>query len=227
MSYQFDFSFLYDYWPDLLAGMRLTIGLSVLSILFGFIFGSACAIARVHGGKTMRTIVGCYVDLVRNTPLVVQAFWLFFGMASMGLKIGAFWAAIITLVINVGAYTTEIIRAGLESIPRGQKEAADCLALRKWQVILYIELPQAVERVYPALVSQFILMMLATSIMSQISVEELTGAAYGIQSMTFRGFEVYVVVAVIYLVLSWLTRTMFEVIARIAFTRRRRLRTPL
>lgn len=227
MGQELDFSFLKDYWPELIAGLKLTISLSALSILFGFVFGSACAIARIHGGPWLRRIVGGYVDLVRNTPLVVQSFWLFFGLASMGLKIDVFWAAIITLVLNVGAYTTEIIRAGLESIPRGQREAADCLALRRWQVILYIELPQAVERVYPALVSQFILMMLATSIMSQISAEELTGAGYSIQSMTFRGFEVYVVVAVLYLLLSWVTRALFELVATLAFTRRRRLGTPL
>ena len=227
MAYQFDFSFLVDYWPQLIDGAVKTLGLSAFSIAFGFVLGTGCAVARIHAGKPLRAAVGIYVDVIRNTPLVVQAFWLFFGMAALGIRVPAFYAAIFTLVVNVGAYTAEIVRAGLESIPRGQREAADCLGLTKAQVILRVELPQAVERVYPALVSQFILMMLATSIMSQISVEELTGAAYGIQSTTFRGFEIYIVVAAVYLVLSWLTRSVMMLAGNLVFTRKRRLGTAL
>ncbi|WP_159949366.1 amino acid ABC transporter permease [Rhizobium sp. 18065] len=227
MGYQFDFSFLADYWPQLVDGALRTLWLSAFSILFGFVFGGACAVARIHGSPLSQRLVGIYVDVIRNTPLVIQAFWLFFGMAALGFRIPAFYAAVITLVINVGAYTAEILRAGLESIPNGQREAANCLGLKTWQVIFYVELPQAVERVYPALVSQFILMMLATSIMSQISVEELTGAAYGIQSITFRGFEIYIVVAVIYLLLSWLTRAVMMLAGKVVFTRKRRLGTNL
>lgn len=227
MGYQFDFSFLADYWPQIIDGAVRTLWLSAFSIIFGFLLGGVCAIARIHGSPLARRGVGIYVDVIRNTPLVIQAFWLFFGMAALGFRIPAFYAAVITLVINVGAYTAEILRAGLESIPNGQREAANCLGLKKWQVILYVELPQAVERVYPSLVSQFILMMLATSIMSQISVEELTGAAYGIQSITFRGFEIYIVVAVVYLLLSWLTRTVMMLAGAVVFKRRRRLGTAL
>ncbi|HWL58251.1 MAG TPA: amino acid ABC transporter permease [Paracoccus sp. (in: a-proteobacteria)] len=227
MRYDFDFSFLADFWPELARGAGETVLLSSAAILSGFVVGTALAVARVHGKRTMSALAAGYVEIIRNTPLVVQAFWLFFGLAALGLHVPAFQAAIITLVINVSAYTAEIIRAGMESIPKGQHEAADCLALSRTQVLFHVELPQAIERVYPALISQFILMMLASSIMSQISVEELTGAAYGIQSITFRGFEIYIVVAVIYLLLSVLMRLAMEMVARAAFTRRRRLGTPL
>jgi len=225
--YEFDFSFLNDYLPDLVNGIWLTIGMTLASVVPGFVLGTGVAVARLRGGPWMRRIATAYVEAIRNTPLIIQVFWLFFGLAALQVHIGAFAAAVIALVINVGAYTAEIMRAGFQSIQRGQLEAASCLALSPFQSLLYIEVPQAVERVYPALVSQFVLMMLATSIMSQISAEELTGVAYMIQSFTFRGFEVYLVIAVVYLGLASLLRILLMGVAEISFPRRRRLRTPL
>lgn len=167
------------------------------------------------------------MEAIRNTTLVIQAFWLFFGLAVLGARLDAFTATVIALSINVGAYTAEIMRAGFGSILKGQREAASCLALTGFQRIFYVELPQAIERVYPALASQFILMMLATSIMSQISAEELTGVTYQIQSFTFRSFEAYLVTAVIYLILVTVLRLSLHGVALAAFPRRRRLGTSL
>ena len=226
-KYEFDFSFLNEYLPDLIRGIWLTIGMTLASILPGFVLGTAVAVARLRGRPGVKRIATIYVEAIRNTPLIIQVFWLFFGLAALQIYIGPFAAAVIALVINVGAYTAEIMRAGFQSIPRGQLEAADCLALSPFQSLIQIEVPQAVERVYPALVSQFVLMMLATSIMSQISAEELTGVAYMIQSFTFRGFEVYLVIAVIYLGLASALRLLLMGIAEVSFPRRRRLRTPL
>lgn len=227
MDYQFDFSFLADHWPTLVNGAMATLRLSLATIVCGFIVGLLLAVARTEGGAALRRVVAVYVDVIRNTPLVIQAFWLFFGLSAVQIRVPATTAALIALTINISAYTTEIIRAGIESIPKGQLEAARCLAMSRWQVLRLIVLPQAVERMYPALVSQFVLMMLATSIMSQISVEELTAAGYGIQSETFRGFEIYLVIAVVYLAMSWLLRLVMGALAHLSFTRRRRLKTPL
>lgn len=223
MNYEFDFSFLANNWRDILDGVWLTVRMSVLSIVLGFGAGAILAVTRVYGRPGTRKAVAWYVDVIRNTPLVIQTFWLFFGLAALQIRVPAFAAAIFALVINVSAYTTEIIRAGIESIPKGQLEAAECLGLKRWRVILHVILPQAVEKMYPSLVSQFVLMMLATSIMSQISAEELTAIGYRIQSETFRGFEIYIVIAVVYLVLSWMLRLVMEQSARFAFPRRRRL----
>ena len=187
MDYQFDFSFLTSNWGDILSGVWLTIRMSVLSIALGFAAGAAFAVTRVYGRPWAQKIVAWYVDLIRNTPLVIQAFWLFFGLAALHVRVPALAAAVFALVINVAAYTTEIVRAGIESIPKGQLEAAECLGLKRWRVIWHVILPQAVEKMYPSLISQFVLMMLATSIMSQISAEELTAIGYRIQSETFRG----------------------------------------
>ncbi len=227
MDYQFDFSFLATSWRDLIDGALLTLRMSVATIVFGFLLGVTLAIVRTQGGPLARRMVTGYVDVIRNTPLVIQAFWLFFGLAAMQVRVPAMAAAVIALTINVSAYTTEIVRAGIETIPKGQIEAAQCIGLTRWQMLRLVILPQAVERMYPALISQFVLMMLATSIMSQISAEELTAAGYRIQSETFRGFEIYIVIAVVYLVVSWLLRLTMAGLGSIAFTRRRRLKTPL
>ncbi|MFG1361607.1 amino acid ABC transporter permease [Xanthobacter versatilis] len=227
MGYEFDFSFLNEHWPDLLNGVWLTLGMTVASVLPGFILGTLCAVGRLYGPPNVQRAVVFYVEAIRNTPLIIQVFWLFFGLAVLGAKIGPFPAAVIALVVNVGAYTAEIMRAGFRSIPKGQIEAAHCLALTPTQALWSVQLPQAVERVYPALVSQFVLMMLATAIMSQISAEELTGVAYMIQSFTFRGFEVYLVIAVIYLAMASLLRLSLMGVAHVSFPRLRRLGTPL
>ncbi|WP_431819447.1 amino acid ABC transporter permease [Burkholderia sp. F1] len=227
MDYDFDFSFLPTHWAVLVAGAWSTVRMSLATIVCGFLLGVVLAVLRTQGPRGVRRAVTVYVDAIRNTPLVIQAFWLFFGLATLQIRVPALAAAVIALVINVSAYTTEIMRAGIESIPRGQIEAASCLGMSRWKILRLVILPQAVERMYPALISQFVLMMLATSIMSQISVEELTSAGYSIQSETFRGFEVYVVVALLYLVMSWLLRLMMAGVAWLMFTRRRRLGTPL
>ena len=227
MSYKFDFAFMADRWPDFVAGAWLTIQLTVLSIALGFALGTVCALARVYGGSVVRRLVGAYVEAIRNTPLLIQIFIVYFGLSSLGLKLSADVSAVIALTVNMGAYSTEIMRAGIQSIQRTQLEAADCLGLTRLQTILHVVLLPAMERVYPALSSQFVLLMLASSITSQISVEELTAVANNVQSDTYRSFEVYVVVAIVYLVLSALYRFAFWAIGLGLFERKRRLGTPL
>src|ERR1700759_547446 len=227
MLYKFDFSFLLEKWPAFLNGAWLTVQLTVLSIAIGFVVGTLCAVARVYGGRRLRLLVGGYVELIRNTPLLVQIFIVYFGLSSVGLRLSAEVSAVIALVVNMGAYTTEIMRAGIQSIHHTQLEAADCLGLTRVQTILHVVLLPAIERVYPALTSQLVLLMLASSITSQISAEELTAVANVIQSDTFRSFEVYVVVAVVYLALSVLYRFGFWAIGLVLFARKRRLKTAL
>jgi len=227
MSYKFDFEFMAERWPDFVAGAWLTIQLTVLSIALGFLVGTLCALARVYGGPVLRRLAGGYVEIIRNTPLLIQIFIVYFGLSSLGLKLSAEVSAVLALTINMGAYTTEIMRAGIESIQRTQLEAADCLGLTRLQTILHVVLLPAMERVYPSLGSQGVLLMLASSITSQISAEELTATANLVQSDTYRSFEVYMIVAVVYLALSALYRLGFWAIGLFLFERRRRLGTPL
>jgi len=225
MTYDFDFSSVLAHWPQFVDGAWMTILLSFPATVIGFVVGTLCAIGRRSGFKVLSKACGIYVEIIRNTPLLVQIFLVFFGFASMGWKISAFTAALISLILNVGAYTSEIMRAGIDSINKGQLEAAECLGLSKPQIYWHVVLRPAMEKVYPALTSQYVLLMLATSIASQISVEELTAIASRVQSETFRPFEAYIVVAVAYLVLSLLMRAGIWTFGQIIFTRQRRLRS--
>ncbi|EJN02985.1 amino acid ABC transporter permease [Herbaspirillum sp. YR522] len=227
MNYTFDFMSVFANWDRLLVGAWLTIQLSALSIVLGFVVGTLCAIAYKSKNWLLHGLVKIYVEVIRNTPLLVQVFLVFFGLASIGWKLTAETAAVIALTVNVGAYTAEIMRAGFNSIHPGQIEAAECLGMSKFHVYWHVVLLPAVERVYPSLTSQFILLMLASSITSQISAEELTATANLVQSETFRSFEVYAVIAVAYLGLSFLFRAAFWLISQIAFVRKRKLGTNL
>lgn len=227
MRYEFDFGALLPYWDKFLSGMVMTLEITVVSVLLGLVIGILCAVARRGQVAWLRTVTGIYVEAVRNTPFIVQIFFIFFGLSSVGLTMPIFAAAVFAMVINVGAYTSEIVRAGMDSVHPGQIEAAESLGLTRFQIYRDIILMPAIERVYPALTSQFILMMLSTSIASQISAEELTGVANNIQSDTFRSIETYIVIAVLYVIITYVMRAGFYAIGQVAFPRRRRLGTPL
>ena len=227
MSYEFDFSFLSEYWPELLRGLWLTVRLSVITIVLGFVVGTVLAVGRTSSQAWVRRVCGVYVEVIRNTPLLVQMFLVYFGLSSIGLRLSADFCAILAIVINISAYTCEIMRAGIESIRKGQIEAAECLGMTRLQALLMIILPPATERVYPALTSQFILIMLTTSVVSQISAEEMTSIAARIDSTTFRSFEIYLIVAALYIALAVAVRGAFWLTGRLVFPRLRRLGTPL
>jgi polar amino acid transport system permease protein len=213
MSYEFDFGAVLAYRAELLRGLGLTIGLTVTTLSGGLAVGIAAAAARMSRRRILRIISTGYVEMIRNTPMLVQLFFVFFGLPSLGIHLSPIVGAMIAITINVGAYSTEIVRAGLEATPKGQVEAGLALALTRFQIFRYVMLVPALQRVYPALASQFIIVMLGTSVASQISVDELTSTANLIQSRTFRSFEVYAVVGVIYLSLAIGFRHLFDLIA--------------
>ena len=209
MSVQLDFPAVLERWPSFLAGAALTLELAVFATVLGALFGTLAAVGRGSHSALIAGACKVYVESIRNTPLLVQIFLVYFGLASLGLKLSAFTVAVAALTINVGAYTAEIMRAGFEAIPRGQIEAAEGLALSRLQIYWHIILLPAIEKVYPALTSQFVLLMLASSVCSQISAEELTAVANYIQSDTYRAFETYIIVAVLYVILSLVMRAGF------------------
>ncbi len=220
MNYVFNFR---DIWAQqyfLLDGIRVTLMLSTVTIACGLVIGAAGAAMRVYGGATLRSLSAAYVEIIRNTPLIVQLFLVFFGLPSFGVRLDALTASLIALAINLGAYTAEIMRAGLEAIPRSQIEAGHSLGLSGLQVFRHVVMFPALKIIYPSLTSQFVLMMLATSVVSQISTPDLFHVASIIQSRTFRDFEIYLVVAIIYLLLALALRIAFAAIGQIAFGRR-------
>jgi len=217
MTYKLQFAELLPYWDILLQGLIFTIVLTVVSTVAGVAVGTAGAAARTVGPKWLDALVGAYVEIVRNTPFIVQLFFIFFGLPAAGVKLTETTAAFIAMVFNLGAYSTEIIRAGIEAVPKGHLEAGASLAMSRMQILRYIVLKQAFQKVYPALASQIIIVMLGSAVVSQISAEDLTYAANYIQSRNFRAFEVYLVVAALYLLLAIGARAILRGIGRIIF----------
>ncbi|KAA5928534.1 amino acid ABC transporter permease [Pantoea sp. Bo_2] len=214
MTGQLNFPALWPYWPELLSGLWVTIQLTVLATTGGVALGIAGAALRSGKPSWMSHLWGIYVELIRNTPFVVQLFFIVFGLPALGLKLTAGEAALLAMLINLGAYSTEIIRAGIQVTPKGQWEAGRVLGLTRSQTFLRVVLPPALQRIYPALVSQCIIVMLGSSVVSQVSYEELTFAANLIQSRTFLSFEVYLVTTLIYLALSIAMRHLLLAIGR-------------
>jgi polar amino acid transport system permease protein len=188
LAYRFNFRDVLAQQDFLLEGLLLTLQLSFLAMVLGLMVAVIGAASRLYGPRPVRIAVATYVEVIRNTPLLVQLFLVFFGLPSLGIRLDATTASIIALTINLGAYTTEIVRAGLEAIPRAQIEAGVSLGLSRLQIFRYIVLMPALKVMYPALASQFILLMLATSVVSQISAPDLFHTASIIQSRTFRDF---------------------------------------
>ena len=220
MTYNFQFRDIFAQSDFLLDGLLLTLELSLVTMAMGLLIGVSGAAARVYGPPWLRRPVAVYVETIRNTPLIVQLFLIFFGLPSAGLKFDANTAAFVALSINLGAYAIEIVRAGLEAIPRSQIEAGQSLGLSSFQIFRYVIIFPALKLMYPSLASQFVLLMLATSVVSQISAQDLFHAASIIQSRTFRDFEVYIVVAVAYLALALIFRLIFAGIYQLVFARR-------
>ncbi|HEY0200232.1 MAG TPA: amino acid ABC transporter permease [Burkholderiaceae bacterium] len=202
MRINFDFFAVLEQWPLLLQGIAWTVGLTAVATIIGMLVGIACAWSRASGPFWLRWVTGAYVELIRNTPFIVQLFFIFFGLPAAGLKLSPLTASLIAMTLNLGAYASEIIRAGIAATPKGQIEAAVSLALNHVQVFTRVVLPPALQKVWPAMVSQIIIVMLGSAVCSQISVEELSYAANLIQSRNFRAFESFIIATVLYLMLS-------------------------
>ena len=206
MAYRFEFGAILDYTPVLIKGIAITVELIAIGAVIGVALGIFCAWVRTFGPKWLRPPVSAYVELMRNTPFLVQLFFIFFGLPSLGIKLTEMQGAIIAMVVNLGAYSAEIIRAGIQATPRGVIEAGSSLAMTRLQIFRYVVLKPALQRIWPALSSQIVIVMLGSAVCSQIAVEELTFAANFIQSRNFRAFETYFIVTGIYLLLAILLR---------------------
>jgi polar amino acid transport system permease protein len=216
LHYNFQFHDVFAAWPLLVRGTWITIQLSLSATAIGLVVAVLCAWAKTSGPVALRWIVNAYIELIRNTPFLVQLFFFFFGLPALGLRWSAHSAALVAMVVNLGAYATEIIRAGIQSIPRGQIEAGLALNLRPHQVFRHIILKPALRTIFPALTSQFILLMLSSAVVSAISADDLMSVAANLQSQTFRSFEIYIVVAVVYLLLTLAFSVLFRLVFRVA-----------
>lgn len=217
MQYQLQFAPVFENFDHLLVGAWLTIRLSFVAMILGLVVGVVLAHGKTAGPRPLRWLIDCYIELIRNTPFLAQIYFIYFAMPEFGVRMTPNTAAIVALVVNVGAFATEIIRAGIESISKGQVEAGVALGLGRLQIFRYIILKQALRTIYPALTSQFIYLMLSTSVVSVISATDLAAAGNDIQQRTFRAFEVYLVITAMYFVMSLGFSALFRLIQRLAF----------
>jgi polar amino acid transport system permease protein len=220
VGYVFQFGSVLGEWPQFLQGAWLTIRLSAISMIFGLAVGVVCALARSYGPRPLAWLAAIYVEFIRNTPFLIQLYFVFFALPSAGIRLDPTGAAAVAMIINLGAYSTEIVRAGIESVPKGQIEAGRSLGLSQFLIIRFIILLPAIRAVYPALCSQFILVLLGSSIVSAIAAEELTAFANTLNSRTFRSFEIYTIVTVLYIAMAFGFRAIFAGIHSYVFARR-------
>lgn len=199
----FDWSLIWDNIPILLQGAVITIQITVMAVGCGFFIGMIAALANLSRFKIVRLLVKCYVELFRGTPLLVQIFMIYFALPMViGQSINPYVAAVTACSINSGAYVSEIFRAGIQSIDKGQMEAGRSLGLTWAQTMRYIVMPQAFKAIIPPLGNEFIAMMKDTSLVSVIGFEELTRRGQLIIARTYGSFEIWTVVAIIYLIMT-------------------------
>jgi polar amino acid transport system permease protein len=204
MGYQLDFSVIIKNLPLFLKGIFLTVEISFFAIVIGLAIGILAAAARTSRLRILHVIGAVYVEIFRNTPLLIQIFIIFFGLPGLGIKLSSYASGLIALVLYVGAYNTEVIRAGLEAVPKGQVEAAKSLGLTGIQTFLYIVLPQTLRISLPALGNNWVALVKNSSLVSVIGMVELTWVASDLNALTFRSFELFGAATLFYLILIFI-----------------------
>jgi len=222
MDYNFRFGALWRFRDQILEGVLLTLQLSVVTMACGLAISLVVALASTSNLTVPRLAARVYVETIRNTPLLGQLFIVFFGLPTLGIRLNANTAALIALSINMGAYGAEILRAGFESVRHSQIEAGRALGLSAGQTFQHVVLFQAIKAIYPALASQFVLIMLTTSVVSSIGATELFNTAAFIDSRTYLSFETYALITAAYLILTLGFRALFAAIYWVVFVRRSR-----
>ncbi|PNO56282.1 amino acid ABC transporter permease [Aeromonas caviae] len=197
-----------SFWPLLSAGLIFTVPLTLITFVLGIVLGLSAALARLYGPAPLVILVRFYVWLIRGTPLLVQLFLIFYGLPSAGIVLDAFTAAVIGFTLNIGAYSSEIIRATLAAIPKGQWEAAYSIGMNWPQVMWRVILPQAARIAVPPLSNTFISLVKDTSLAAAVTVPELFQAAQRLASVTYEPLILYIETALIYLMFSSVLSTL-------------------
>ncbi|WP_419174240.1 amino acid ABC transporter permease [Desulfosediminicola sp.] len=197
-----DWTIIIHYFPFLAKGAILTLKISILSLVLGLIFGLVAALCKLAANPFLRWPAMFYIWLIRSTPLLVQLFIIYFGFPQMGIDLGPFASGVLGLALNVGAYNAETIRGGIISVPKGQTEAARSLGMSGALSMRKIILPQALRIIIPPLGNNFVILIKDTSLVSTITLVELTLTAQRLIGSTYKPFEMYVMAAALYAVLT-------------------------
>lgn len=217
MDYTFQFAAVFEELPYLLGGALVTLQIAFASFWGGAVIGLGGAIAKVYGGNVVRRIASGYVVAVTNTPALVQIFLLYYALPDAGILLEPMTAVLIGLVLNAGAYLTEILRAGVLSVRRAEIEAATTLGMSGLQIVRYVMLPHIAKTIYAPLSNFFVWLVLGSSLAALFGVEELTGRAINISTANLRSIETFAVVAVIYVGLTVIASASLALVGRWAF----------
>jgi polar amino acid transport system permease protein len=220
MKYVFQFGIVWDHLPQLLEGAYLTLRLSLGAFALGFAIAVVLAFLRTAAPYGVRIAIAAYVEIIRNTPFLVQLFIIYFSLPALGIRMEAITAALVGMSINFSGYATEILRSGIEAVPKSQIEAGHSLGFTRMEIFRHIVVFPALRTVYPALASQFVLLMLGSSVVAAISAEELTAITNSLQSTTFRSFEFYFVATAMYLAMAVGSRIVLNALYWVIFERR-------
>ena len=216
-----DWGTIVHYFPFLMKATLLTLKISLISLLFGFLFGLVAALLKLSPNGLLRLIGGFYVWIIRSTPLLVQLFLIYFGLPQLGIDLGPFMSGVLALALNTGAYNAETIRGGIISVPSGQLEAARSLGMGPALAMRRIVLPQAIRVAIPALGNNFVILIKDTSLVSTITLVELTLTAQRLIGSTYKPFEMYLMAAFLYAILTTTTSVLLgKLETRIAVERR-------
>lgn len=221
-TFQFNYDVIWESIPILLGGVKLTIVIALIGLFVGFILGAVAGLGKISKSWLLQKLAGLYVETIRGTPLIVQVMFLYFGLPLvLGMRIPPLTAGIIAIAINAGAYIAEIVRGAVQSISLGQYEAGRSIGLTRSQTMAYVIWPQAFKRMIPPLGNQFIISLKDTSLLVVIGVGELTRSGQEIIATNFRSFEVWLTVAVMYLVLTLSISKLLNIVEqRLVFKRR-------
>ena len=201
MEYHFTLRTIYPYLGELWQAGRITLQLSLLAILLSIALGAVVAVMRRARSRALRLLGAVYVEVMRNTPLLVILYVVYFAAPSAGLRLSSFMAALVGLTLNSAGYMAEILRAGLSAVQAGQVEAAQSQGMSAWQMVRHVVFPQVFRTIYAPLGNQMIAVILASSLASAVAVDEVASWMQTVGSTSFRFFETFVVAAVVYLVL--------------------------
>ncbi len=199
---ELDFSVLLPYMHMFWSGVCVTIKASALGVFFGSVLGVFVGAFRVLPFKPLRVFIATYIYVLRGTPLMIQLFLIYFGLPALGINLDAFTAGIIGVAINSSGYVGEIVRGGIEGVPKGQREAAKMLGLSYAQTMRIIILPQAIRHMLPAIGNEFVTLIKESSLLSVLAISDLTMVGQQVRSVTYASFETFIFVAVIYLILT-------------------------
>ncbi len=210
----FDWAIIVKYMPILGEAAILTLYIAVVALALGLVFGLAAALAKVSNNVVLRAIASFYIWLIRSTPLLVQLFLIYYGLPQFGLDLSPFLSGVLGLALNVGAYNAETIRAGIQSIGLGQTEAAKSIGMNHAQTMRRIILPQALRNIIPPLGNNFIILIKDTSLVSTITLVELTMKTQQLVGTTYKPFELYLAATILYAIMTSVTAMLLHKVER-------------